>query len=198
MVKAIIFDCFGVLIGKGFEHTYRLAGGNPEQDEEFIELKLYEANFGAISDADFHQAMADKIGIGIDRWHAAVQEAEQPDQTLLDYIEQLRPKYKTAILSNANHGTLERKFGAEVLNRYFDAVAVSADIGMIKPDPQIYEYVASQLDAELHECLFIDDRELFVDQARELGMQAVLYQTLPQTLGELKAILANSENEALR
>jgi putative hydrolase of the HAD superfamily len=180
MVKAIIFDCFGVLIGKGFEYTYRLAGGDPVRDRMFIEHTLIKANLGLISDTDFRESMAHKVGITSDAWSKAVKNAELLNTDLLVYIEKLRDKYKTAILSNANVGVLERKIGKDWLQKVFDEIVVSAEVGMAKPDPRIYRLVCENLGVEINECLYIDDRKSFIDEARQLGMEVLLYDNFVQ------------------
>lgn len=194
MVRAIIFDCFGVIVGQGFEYTYRMAGGDPKHDRAFIEDMLGQANFGLISDDDFRSGMAEKLGVSVDEWRQAVRTAERADAGLLTYVKQLRANYKTAVLSNANKGVLERKIGRERLYDCFDVVVASAEVGMVKPDPRIYRHAAEQLDVEPAECVFIDDSQLFVDQARELGMQAILYQNFAQLRADLTKILADSKS----
>ncbi len=180
MVRAIIFDCFGVIVGKGFENTYRAAGGDPQKDRSFINDMLTRANLGLINDLDFRTGMAQKIGLSLDDWRRAVLAAEQPDTELLNYIKKLRKNHKTAILSNANHGSLDRKIGAEWLEACFDVVVVSADEGMIKPDPQIYHLTAERLGVEPSDCVFIDDKQVQTEGAKNIGMQAIVYKDLAQ------------------
>jgi HAD superfamily hydrolase (TIGR01509 family) len=55
----------------------------------------------------------------------------------------------------------------------FDDVVVSADVGMAKPDTQIYALAAHRLGLPASECVFIDDLTANVDAARDAGMHAV-------------------------
>lgn len=190
MIKAIIFDCFGVLIGKGFESTYRTAGGNPVRDRDFIESTLGQANLGLISDTEFRAAMARQIGIGPEDWKRVIKNAERLNIELLTYIKQLRATYKTAILSNANKGVLDRVIGEKWLQQYFDEVVVSADVGIVKPDQRIYRLVADRLGVQTGECLYIDDRESFLGPARGLNMSVLLYENFDQTKRSIKKLLS--------
>ncbi|HSX45779.1 MAG TPA: HAD family phosphatase [Candidatus Saccharimonadia bacterium] len=194
MIRAVIFDCFGVLVGKGFEHTYRLGGGDPVKDRDFIEEMLGRANFGQVTDDDFRDTMAQKLGITREAWREVVQKAELPDLELLAYIKGLRGKYKTAILSNANTGVLGRKIGQELLESCFDEVIVSADINMAKPDPRIYGLTAERLGVQPDECVFVDDNEGHLEPARELGMKTVLFRDSEQAKTELEKLLADPES----
>jgi putative hydrolase of the HAD superfamily len=161
VIKAIIFDCFGVLIGKGFENTYRVAGGDPVQDRAFIADTLGQANLGLINDAEFRDAMARQVGIAPEDWSRVIKNAERLNTELLSYIKQLRSTYKTAILSNANKGVLNKIIGENWLRQAFDTVIVSAEVGITKPDERIYRLVADSLGIMPSECLYIDDREIF-------------------------------------
>lgn len=194
MIQAIIFDCFGVLVGRGFEETYRIAGGDPVKDRQFIADILGQANLGLIDDDRFHQEMMNQLGISLAEWRHATITAEQPNEELLGYIKELHGEYKTAILSNANQGVIERRIGSRWLDACFDQVIVSAEIGMIKPDPEIYRYTAEKLGVEPTDCVFVDDIPVFLEAAQALGMETVLYENFKQAKPELEAILANTEN----
>lgn len=190
MAQAVIFDCFGVIIGQGFEHTYRLAGGDPLADQAFITDLLGQANLGIISEADFHKAVAKQLHIDQAAWHQAMREAEKPDQDLLDYIRDLRTNYKTAVLSNANHGVLAARIGEARLNECFDEVVVSAEEGVAKPDPRIYVATADRLGVAPEQCIFFDDNDYQLAPARELGMQAFQYTSFEQAKADLARLMS--------
>lgn len=188
VIKAIIFDCFGVLVGHGFKETYRQAGGDPARDKQFIDDLLGAANMGYITSEEMSQKITEKIGITNRQWQAVVAKAELPHEELLEYVKDLKPKYKVAILSNANAGTLQRKLNPKQL-ALFDTVVVSAEVGMIKPDPHIYEYTADQLGVRPDECVFVDDISSYVEAATAVGMQGIHYQDFSQLKTELDKIL---------
>lgn len=190
MIKAIIFDCFGVLVGRGFEETYTVAGGDHKKDREFIEETLHRANSGQMTHDEFHEAMAGKIGVTADEFKTAAKKAEQPNYELLEYIITLKKKYKTAVLSNVNTGILERKIGKEWLEKCFDVWIASAEVGYIKPEREIYHHTAEQLGVEASECVFTDDREGYVQAAEAEGMKGIVYRDFEQLKRELEAILS--------
>src|SRR6185369_3482431 len=98
------------------------------------------------------------------------------DLELLEYIAELRTQYKIGMLSNIGRGGLERRFAPGELDRYFDVVVVSGDIGYAKPEAEAYEITADRLGVRLDECVFTDDREGYCEAARGVGMQAISYQ----------------------
>lgn len=189
VIKALIFDCFGVIVGKGFAQTYSGAGGDPIKDRAFIEDILGRANLGLISDAEFNAAITSQLKISEEAWQEAVFKAELPDEQLLEFIEGLRSDFKTAVLSNSNKGVLERKIGRDWLEKCFDDVIVSADVGFVKPDHRIYKLAAERLGVETDECLFVDDIRSFLESAQELGMKTVLYRDFRTFKQQLELLL---------
>ncbi|HVO86285.1 MAG TPA: HAD family phosphatase [Candidatus Binatia bacterium] len=190
MIKAIIFDFFGVIVGDGFDATYRYAGGDPEADRDFIETLLEQSNRGLISTKEFRSRICSRLNISVEQYKASVKKSEQPNLELLEYIKKLRRNYKTAILSNVGRDGLERRIKREVLNQYFDVTVVSADVGFIKPEPQIYELTAKKLGVEPSECIFTDDREGYVSAAANVGIKAFIYKDFAQAKAEIEKLLS--------
>lgn len=184
MIKAVIFDCFGVIRPDTFITAYREKGGDPEADRDFIERTVRAANLGLIPSS--RQIVADRLGIAVEDWIHAVNHGVEVDMQLLGYIEELRKTYKTAVLSNAHKGRLKEIVGVEETERYFDLIVESGSLGFAKPDPEIYEYTADQLDVRFDECLFTDDREEYCQAARAVGMQTITYRSFDQFKRELE------------
>lgn len=191
MIKAVIFDCFGVLVGRGFDDTYSYAGGDPEADREFIHDILAQASRGLISQIDFREAIAAKLNISLEDWNKAVVACEQLNEELIAQIKRIKPHYKTAILSNVNSGVLQRKIKPEILDNYFDVIVESAEVGFMKPDTQIYLHTAEQLGVRADECIFIDDNPWFVEAATSVGMRGIVYENFAQMKRELTEVLSN-------
>jgi putative hydrolase of the HAD superfamily len=91
----------------------------------------------------------------------------------IDLIRRLRPPFRTAVLSNADHTLLHRLQETWRIAHLFDDIVCSADVGLAKPDPKIYALAAERLGLSPDECVFVDDLERNVDAAREAGMHAV-------------------------
>lgn len=188
MIRAIIFDCFGVLVGSGFKEIYRQAGGDLDKDEPFVDELLSDANSGQITSREMHERVIDWLNLSMDEWRSFIKARELPNQELLDYIKEIKQDYKLAILSNANHGVLKRKLSNEQLN-LFDTTVVSAEVGYLKPNPEIYLLVAERLGVEPVECVFIDDGLHFCEGAEAVGMESIYYQDFSQFKRDLQKLL---------
>jgi putative hydrolase of the HAD superfamily len=69
---------------------------------------------------------------------------------------------------------------------YFDCVLFSCEIGLIKPDPAIYQVCFKGLGVEPEEALFIDDRPVNVEGARLAGMHGLTFHSIDQLTSNLR------------
>ncbi len=114
---------------------------------------------------------------------------DQLDRELCDYIRALRPRYRTAMLSNnwARDGrAMAQKLG---IADCFDVFVTSAEIGVMKPDPRIYQVALERLGMSPAEAVFVDDFVQNVEAARRMGMGAVHFVDPDQTRDQLDAWL---------
>ncbi|HSX05806.1 MAG TPA: HAD-IA family hydrolase [Candidatus Saccharimonadales bacterium] len=192
MIRAVIFDCFGVVISDALSvMTGELYQAHPEAEAQ-VHRWLDQANKNEISSEELSTRMSALFGLSFDEYRAQLFQHEVKDQVLLDYIADLRSHHKTALLSNIPKGSLQRRFSSEELARYFDAVVASGEVGYAKPEAEVYEITADRLGVRLDECVFTDDREPYCEGARRIGMQAILYQDFSQFQRELEVLLANA------
>jgi epoxide hydrolase-like predicted phosphatase len=202
-VRAVAFDIGGVLevptdtdLEDRWEQRLGLRTG-----EFFQRLRQSglgrDANLGRVSEAEFAQALGRLYGLDqptieellIDLWDWYVGEL---NTELADYFQRLRPRYRTAILSNAaagGHREEERRYGFAAMA---DVLVYSYEVGIEKPDRRIYEITCRQLGVHPGEVVFLDDVEANVVAARHLGMRAVLFQSTAQAITDVEACLADS------
>ncbi len=194
MIKAIIFDCFGVVLNDSLQEIRaELSRRDPEAALEVRDI-IAANNRGLIDPLESNKKISKILGLDVETFHAQVRAGETRNVRLLSYILNLRKHYKTAMLSNVAVSSLERRFPNDELKQYFDEVIASAEIGFIKPDLRAYEIAAERLCLKPNECIFTDDKPTFCDGARAVGMKAIVYTDFVQFAAELEVILADSKN----
>ena len=106
---------------------------------------------------------------------------------LFPLLDKLKSNYKLYILSNTNelHAALWRKHYTHLL-RYFDGVFCSHELGLHKPDPQIYLEVAQRIGIPPKNLLFVDDMERNVISALTVDFDGIHAQTPAQILTEMR------------
>ena len=93
---------------------------------------------------------------------------------------------RVALLSNAGFDFGD-PFRRAPFARYFEKIYVSAELGMIKPDPEIYRHVARDLGIEPSELVFIDNKKVNVEGAESIGVTGHVF----TGVGVLRAFLAS-------
>lgn len=192
MIKALIFDCFGVIRIDPTFLAYRALGGDDEADHDFIVGTMLASDRGQIPSAT--PVFAERLGITEAKWETANRQASPFDEDVLDYIASIRKFYKTAMLTNIGEGDLAKWFKPHVLESYFEVAVASGDVGYAKPEAQAYHITAERLGVRADECVMIDDREVNVRGAQNAGMHGIVYVSLDQLKDDLIGVLA-AEND---
>lgn len=94
---------------------------------------------------------------------------------------------KTALLSNS--------WGVELYPRrrigeVFDVTVISGEVGLRKPDPEIFQFTVDKLGVEASSCVFVDDHPGHLQAALKIGMTTVLHKSPRETLAELEKLLS--------
>jgi epoxide hydrolase-like predicted phosphatase len=93
--------------------------------------------------------------------------------------------FRTALLSNSWGMDYPRHDWDEL----FDVTVISGEVGLRKPEPEIYELCARQLGVPTSACVFVDDLAPNVRGAAAVGMVGVLHRTYDETVSELEALM---------
>lgn len=192
MIKAIIYDCYGVLTTDGWiPFKERHFGEDRGRFDEATELNR-QTNAALLSYDDFLRTIGEMTNLSPE---AVEQEIERnvANEALFDLIAEQKQHYKIGMLSNVAGDWLAKLFSPEQI-ALFDSTALSYQTGLIKPQPEAYFKAADLLGVEPEECIFVDDQERYVTVARELGMQGIVYRDFQQFKIELDDRLADSKN----
>jgi epoxide hydrolase-like predicted phosphatase len=201
-VRAVVFDIGGVLevptditLDGRWERRLGLRPG------KFLDRLRRsglgrDANLGRISETDFAQALGRLDGLDESATEELLAElwdwySGELNIEMADYFQRLRPRYRTAILSNAAAGGRreeERRYGFSAMA---DVLVYSYEVGIEKPDRRIYEITCERLGVRPSEVVFLDDLEVNVVAARQVGMRAVRFQSTAQAIYEMEACLVD-------
>jgi epoxide hydrolase-like predicted phosphatase len=109
------------------------------------------------------------------------------EESMLDTVRSARRSgLKTGLLSNSWGTDL---YPRRRLAELFDAVVISGEVGLRKPDPEIFRLTTDKLGVEPRECVFVDDHPGHLQAALEVGMTTVLHRSPEVTLAELRGLL---------
>lgn len=193
MIKAVIFDCFGVLVGSGVWSQFEEAGGDLAEYGEELDRIVELWNVDKLTTREVYEQIINMLSISMDEWLAIVREDEGVNIKLFDLIaSELKEDYKIGFLSNVGVGIIEHKIPEDLMD-LFDSVILSGELGIQKPDPRIFQASLSQLGVEADEAIFIDDREFYLEGAKKVGLSTIQYKSFLQFKGQLEDILSDQQ-----
>ena len=179
MIRFIIFDVMGVVFTVGDDVKSLLIpyirSLKPGAPEELIKDNYRQASLGRISSRQFwaHMGFSEDNIPEIEKEY--LEKSFTLDDGFLPCAEALKGRYSIALLSNDVSEWSRYLRGLYGIEPLIHAAFISSDLGVRKPDPQIYHMALSSLGAKPDECVFIDDSPERVDVARELGISAILF-----------------------
>jgi HAD superfamily hydrolase (TIGR01509 family) len=192
MVKAVIFDLYGVLAINGWQAFKAAHFAEREEVWDQVFRLGRQVDAGLSDYAELVRFTAEASGETEETVHYQL-EHTVANTELLDFIRaELKGRYKLGILSNASNDEIIGRIFTEEQQHIFDTITLSHHVGMTKPDVHMYEVVADKLDTEPEACVFIDDQERHAEGARAAGMQAFVYKDTTELKKELATLLTNS------
>ncbi len=110
-----------------------------------------------------------------------------PISEMLEILQEVRKKgYRVYILSNMPREMHEELQKLHDFFQYFDGQVYSYEVKAIKPQPQIYQVLLMNYKLSAHESVFIDDLEINVRAAKDLGIDGIVCQNPSQVRAELQ------------
>jgi epoxide hydrolase-like predicted phosphatase len=197
-IRAVIFDFGGVLLRTEDQYPRQQLAARLGLPKEKLYYQIFEsesarqAMVGKLSAEAHWEAVRLALGIEEDVFSAARTEfwaGDRLDQDLIEYVRCLRPRYKTALLSNAwddLRGYIQSTWD---IGDVFDEMVISAEVGVAKPDSRIYRVALDRLGVLPGEVVFVDDFIENIESARELGLKTVHFQGSQRMYADLDMIL---------
>jgi len=194
--EAVLFDFGGVLttpVWDSFAAFCRAEGLDPdaikrlfrEDPEALADLRRLET--GSVTEDEFEASFGARLGLAdheglIDSMFAGM----APVEEMTSAVSSLRGAgIRTGLVSNSwSTGHYDR----ELLAKLFDEVLISGELGMHKPQPEIYLLASERIGAEPGACLFVDDLRENCEGAEAVGMTAIRHRRPPETIERLSQL----------
>ena len=199
MIRAVIFDYGSVLTRTldpqpraAWEDQLDLEPGGLQQTVH-NNTSWVEAQCGRLSVEAYWIDVGQQLGLTpheTARMRTDFYRGDHRNDELVDYIDQIRTAgLQTAVLSNFSV-ELRMFLKHYALLNHFDQIAISAEIGVMKPSAKAYQAVLAMLDLPAAACVFVDDQPVNIDAAQALGMQGVVFRDTPSCIAELTRLLS--------
>ncbi|PWB53588.1 MAG: hypothetical protein C3F13_09270 [Anaerolineales bacterium] len=200
-IKAIIFDLGGVLLRTtDFAQREHLAARLGMSRSELEELIFWgesgsKAQRGEISIKQHLEYVRSVLNLSPEKFNEAIDiffAEDALDNDLVDYIRDLHRGFKTALLSNAANDLRKQIVKTWHIEDAFDTMVISGEVGMVKPDAQIYQLVLDRLGVKASEAVFVDDAQTNIDAAIQVGLCGIRFRDARQVQQDLATLLVES------
>jgi len=195
--KILVFDLGGVLIDWNPRHLYRKLIPNESELEFFLsEVCSLEWNKQMDRGNSFLEAV-DELAVVYPKYSKQIQAyylrweetIAGPILGTVKILERLKGAgYPLAALSNWSAETFPKVVDQFEFLNWFDPLVISGEIGLIKPDPEIFHYLLREISREAEECIFIDDSKANVLAAAELGFVSIHFSSSEQLQVKLEEL----------
>jgi HAD superfamily hydrolase (TIGR01509 family) len=192
-VDAVIFDLGNVLIAvyeqRGAARFAERTGKTAAEVEAYFRATPHttELALGKQTRRQFYRTVAHDLGFAgsYEEFADAWSDVFEPIEPMVELAQSLAERRPRLILSNTN--VIHMEF---IAARYswvmeFDALILSHEVGLLKPDRAIYDLAVQRTGLPAERVLFIDDLQANVDGARAAGLQAVRFENAGQVRQEL-------------
>jgi epoxide hydrolase-like predicted phosphatase len=204
MIRALITDFGGVLVRTSTDRSRRALEQRLQLPPHTIEERVFaselsqRAQRGDITEETFWREIErdlnlDRVGMTIDEFRNEFFAEDALDEELMVLIRSVRPALKTGLISNAWTGLREALHTYFLIEDAFDALVISAEEKIMKPDARIYYLALERLGVQPSEALFLDDFKVNIDAANALGMIGIHFRSSEQAQRDIRAVLNTHE-----
>ena len=195
--RAVFFDLGGVIQRTEYQAPREHLAERLNMEYENLVRLVFEsetsrkASLGTISADEHWVSVVRKLGRPVSEAKTIRDEffaGDITDRELLDFIRSLHPRYGTGLISNA-WGDLREWILREKFDDVFDSMIISAEVGVMKPKPEIYLLALKQFGVSPAEAVFVDDFIVNVEGARAVGMSSIHFKDSKQTVTALRKLL---------
>ncbi len=153
---------------------------------------------GKISEAELIQQASQQLALTIKQVYSLIEQAKASLHAKHDMVALLKQAkshgLRTFCLSNLSHEWFAYLSQRHHFFTLFDGKVISAQEGIGKPDPQIYQCLLQRYNINAHNTLFIDDRLENTQAAIQLGMNSITFEHSTDNLKQIKHFILNQKN----
>jgi putative hydrolase of the HAD superfamily len=198
--KGLLVDFGGVLTTNVFQSFRKFCVSEGLHEDAFKDLlktnpevkaNLRKLETDQLSAEEFGAFLGPLLGVeSTDNLMGRLFAGIGPDLEMIDAVRSARAAgIRTGLISNSVGSNI---YDQAVLDELFEAVVISGEVGMHKPQPEVFRLGAERIDLPPEQCVFVDDLRENCAGAEAVGMTAILHRGPDRTLPELERLLGVS------
>lgn len=196
-IRAVFFDLGGVIVRTEYQTPRQKLAERLGMEYDDLSRIVFDsdtglqASIGTITSEQHWESVMKRLKRSAEEMTAIREEffaGDIVDRQLLEFLRSLRGKIQTGLISNA-WSDLREYLRREKMIDAFDHIIISAEVGVAKPDPKIFQIALEKAGVSPSEAVFVDDFYVNIEGCEKVGMQGIHFKDAPSTLQQLKQLL---------
>ena len=196
-IRAVFFDLGGVIVRTEYQAPRQQLAERLGMEYDDLDRLVFnsdtglQASLGTITSQQHWEAVMKRLKRPAEELRSIRDEffaGDIVDRTILEFLRSLRGTHQTGLISNA-WSDLRDYITREKMIDAFDHIIISAEVGVAKPDPKIFQIALQQAGVSPNEAVFVDDFYVNIEGCEKVGMKGIHFKDAPSALEQLKLLL---------
>ncbi len=186
-IKTIFFDFFGVISSEVAPFWFQ-ARFDEKTAKTLKEKYMSPADKGDINEEIMFKNLSELSGESPEKICSDFLDLAVINKDVVAMIDKLSKNYKIVLLSNAQDTWLHKILTRDNLYKCFDLMIISAEVGLIKPNSEIFNLALLRSNSKAEESVFIDDNPINVSAAERVGIKGLVFSDIEKLKKDFDAI----------
>lgn len=196
-IRAVFFDLGGVIVRTEYQAPRQQLAERLGMEYDDLDRIVFnsetgiQASIGAITSLQHWEAVMKRLKRPAEEMQAIRDEffaGDIVDRDILAFLRSLRGTHKTGLISNA-WSDLRDYITREKMIDAFDHIIISAEVGVAKPEPKIFQIALEQAGVKPKEAVFVDDFYVNIEGCEKVGMKGIHFKDPQTAMAQLKLLL---------
>jgi putative hydrolase of the HAD superfamily len=197
-IRAVFFDLGGVIVRTEYQAPRQQLAERLGMEYDDLDRIVFDsesgiqAAMGAITSQQHWETVMKRLKRPIEEMPSIREEffaGDIVDRDILNFLRSLHGTHKTGLISN-NWSDLRDYLVREKMIDAFDHIIISAEVGVAKPEPEIFRIALEQAGVRPEEAVFVDDFYVNIEGCEKVGMKGIHFKDAQSAMQQLKQLLS--------
>jgi len=200
-IRAVFFDLGGVILRTEYQAPRQQLAERLGMEYDDLDRIVFnsesgmQAATGAITSRQHWEAVMKRLKRPLEELELIRDEffaGDIIDRDIVNFLRSLRGTHQTGLISN-NWSDLRDYLAREKIIDAFDHIIISAEVGVAKPEPEIFRIALEQAGVKPEEAVFVDDFHVNIEGCEKVGMKGIHFKDPQMSMQQLKEMLSTGQ-----
>jgi putative hydrolase of the HAD superfamily len=196
-IRAVFFDLGGVIVRTEYQSPRQQLAERLGMEYEDLSRIVFDsetgiqASMGTITSQQHWESVMKRLKRPMEEMTTIRDEffaGDIIDRQLLEFLRSIRSTHTTGLISNA-WSDLREYLVREKMEDAFEHIIISAEVGVAKPDPKIFQIALDKAGVSPNEAVFVDDFHVNIEGCEKVGIKGIHFKDAESALAQLKLLL---------